>query len=200
MHKLLRLFDHLYNRLILMRNDVQYKTFPQISGRIMIAGDGKIKLGHNVVFNSSFRSNIVGGFRSVLFTRNKNASIEIGDDTGLSNVIIVAFTSIYIGDNVNIGAGTKIFDSDFHSLNFLERSHIPQINIKSKPIIIKHRVFIGADVIIMKGITIGEEAVIGIGAVVTKDVPPGEVWAGNPARFIKKVPASELEIQKFSAP
>ena len=139
-------------------------------------------------FNSSFKSNVFGGFRSVLSTRTKEAIIEIDDAAGLSNVVIVAFTNIYIGKNVNIGAGTKIFDSDFHSLNFLERSHRPEINIKSKPVIIKDRAFIGGDVIILKGVTIGEEAVIGMGSVVTKDVPAGEIWAGNPARFIEKVP------------
>ena len=47
--------------------------------------------------------------------------------------------------------------------------------------------FIGADVIIMKGVTIGEKSVIGAGSVVTKSVPPGEVWAGNPARFVYKM-------------
>lgn len=154
----------------------------------MITGEGTIKLGRDVGFNSSFKSNVIGGFRSVLSTRNKDAIIEIDDATGMSNVVIVAFTNIYIGKNVNIGAGTKIFDSDFHALNFLERNHKPELNIKSKPVVIKDRAFVGGDVIVMKGVTIGEEAVIGIGSVVTKDVPAGEIWAGNPAKFIDKVP------------
>jgi acetyltransferase-like isoleucine patch superfamily enzyme len=182
------LVDYIFNRLIFLRHHVQYKTFPKINGRIMITGMGKIKLGRNVEFNSSFKSNTVGGFRSVLEAQTKDASIEIADDTGMSNVIIIAFTHIYIGKNVNIGAGTKIFDTDFHSLNFLDRSQKPEMHIKSKPIIIKDRAFIGADVVIIKGVTIGEEAVIGIRSVVTKDVPAGEIWAGNPARCIKKVP------------
>jgi tetrahydrodipicolinate N-succinyltransferase len=61
----------------------------------------------------------------------------------------------------------------------LERSHKPELNIKSKPVITKDHALIGEDVIVMKGVTIGEESVIGIGSVVTKDVPAGEIWAGN---------------------
>ena len=47
--------------------------------------------------------------------------------------------------------------------------------------------FIGGGSIILKGVTIGERAVVGAGTVVTKDIPAGEIWAGNPARFIRKL-------------
>ena len=46
--------------------------------------------------------------------------------------------------------------------------------------------FIGSNVTILKGVTIGDEAVVGAGSIVTKDIPAGEIWAGNPARFIRK--------------
>lgn len=58
---------------------------------------------------------------------------------------------------------------------------------KTKPVIIKDGAFIGTDCIILKGVTIGEKSVIGAGSVVTKSVPDGEIWAGNPAKFIRKV-------------
>ena len=58
---------------------------------------------------------------------------------------------------------------------------------KAKPVIIKDGAFIGTDCIILKGVTIGEKSVIGAGSVVTKSVPDGEIWAGNPAKFIRKV-------------
>ena len=54
------------------------------------------------------------------------------------------------------------------------------------PVEIGQQVFIGAGVIICKSVTIGEGAIIGAGSIVTKDIPAGEIWAGNPARFIKK--------------
>lgn len=59
--------------------------------------------------------------------------------------------------------------------------------IKSKPILIKEGAFIGAHSIVLKGVTIGKYSVIGAGSVITKDIPDNEVWAGNPARFIKKL-------------
>ena len=53
-------------------------------------------------------------------------------------------------------------------------------------VIIKKRAYIGANTVICKPVTIGEGAVVGASSVVTKDIPPFEVWAGNPARFIRK--------------
>ena len=53
-------------------------------------------------------------------------------------------------------------------------------------IIIKKRAYLGCNTIICKPVTIGEDAIVGAGSIVTKDIPAGEVWAGNPARFIKK--------------
>lgn len=57
----------------------------------------------------------------------------------------------------------------------------------SGPVTIKERAFLGANTIITKSVTIGKRAVVGAGSVVTKDIPDYEVWAGNPARFIKKI-------------
>lgn len=60
-------------------------------------------------------------------------------------------------------------------------------DIKSRPVNIGKNVFVGGHVIILKGVTIGDGAIIGAGSVVTKDVPTNEIWAGNPATFVKKV-------------
>ena len=57
----------------------------------------------------------------------------------------------------------------------------------TKPVEIKDGVFVGAHSIILKGVTIGEGSIIGAGSVVTKSIPAGEVWAGNPAKFIRKI-------------
>ena len=59
--------------------------------------------------------------------------------------------------------------------------------IVSKQIRIARGAFIGAHTIILKGVHIGAQSIIGAGAVVTKSVPEGEIWAGNPARFIRKI-------------
>ncbi|MNL65825.1 2,3,4,5-tetrahydropyridine-2,6-dicarboxylate N-acetyltransferase [compost metagenome] len=58
--------------------------------------------------------------------------------------------------------------------------------IKKEPIIIEQDVFIGANSIILKGVTIGARSIIGAGSIVTKNVPADEIWGGNPAKFIRK--------------
>lgn len=72
-----------------------------------------------------------------------------------------------------------------HSIDYEERLHIKEEHINSSPIIIKNGAWIGAHSIILKGVTIGERSVVGAGSVVTKSIPDDQLWAGNPARFIK---------------
>ena len=96
---------------------------------------------------------------------------------------------ITIGDNVTIGGNTVIYDTDFHSLNpeiRLNKS-IDKLNAKSGKVTIKDNVFIGAHSTILKGVTIGFNSVVGACSVVTRDIPDNEIWAGNPAQFIKSV-------------
>jgi len=149
---------------------------------------GTIKLGNNLYINSSMRFNPVGGVQTVFAVFTEDGSIEIGDNVGMSNVVMGAFTRIKIGANVSIGGGVKIFDSDFHSLSFSERMQVPDTHFRSKPVTINDGAWIGADVLVLKGVTVGKEAVVGAGSIVTKDVPAEQVWAGNPAHFIKNVP------------
>ena len=80
-----------------------------------------------------------------------------------------------IGADCSLGPYTNILDNDFHSIE--DRRRIPE----SQPVLIGDNVWIGSRVIILPGITIGNDAVVGAGAVVTRDVPPRTVVAGNPA-------------------
>lgn len=149
-------------------------------------GKGSIKIGDNVNINSSLAADPIGGdTHTILYTRNKGRII-IEDGVGMSNTTIVSDSSVTIGSYTNIGGGVKIYDTDFHSLNSEVRLK-GDTDIKSKPVVIGKRVFVGGHSIILKGVSIGDDSVIGAGSVVTKDVPTGEIWAGNPARFIKKV-------------
>ena len=111
--------------------------------------------------------------------------LNIGNNVGISNSVITAYKSITIEDDVLIGAGCLITDSDHHPLNYEDR--INGSEPKSAPILIKEGSFVGANSIILKGVTIGKHSVIGAGSVVTRSVPDGELWAGNPAKFIKRV-------------
>lgn len=183
----MKLFDDIYNRWLLKKYNVECAAPPTLNGRLMIAffsaTRGRFKLGRNVVINSGLKYNPVGGFKTILLIKGDDALIEIGDDTGISNATICARQHIFIGANVNLGAGCRIFDTDFHSVNLEER--IADTHIPSKPVRIEDGAFIGSGALIMKGVTVGERSVIGAHAVVTRDVLPNEIWGGNPAKHIK---------------
>ncbi len=115
--------------------------------------------------------------------------LSIGDNSGISNTAITVAESVNIGRNVFIGAGCKIYDTDFHPIEaeFRFGDSADLARTKTKRIIIEDGAFIGGHSIILKGTHIGENSVIGAGSVVTGNIPANEIWAGNPARFIKKI-------------
>lgn len=160
-----------------------------INGRLKVLNSrtGAIFLGNNVRINSGKDYNIIGGDTRTNLVIVEDGRIIIGDDTGISNSTLVAQTEINIGDNVKIGGSVKIYDTDFHSVKYMNRMEAIDSDIRTEKIVIKKGAFIGAHSIILKGVTIGRNAVIGAGSVVTKNVPDNELWAGNPAAFIKKV-------------
>jgi len=160
---------------------------PTIYGRLRIYGGGPIRIGKGVVINSCESSNPIGGDTKTIFSLAHGGSLRIGNNVGLSNSTIVCHHEVIIEDDVRIGGSTKIYDTNFHSLDVEERlGRKPEI-VKTAPICIKKGAFIGAHCIILKGVTIGQNSIVGAGAVVTKDVPDGEIWGGNPARFLRKV-------------
>ena len=172
-----------------IRNSVQIGTACHIRGLVYFRNLGKkgsIHIGNHVNINSSMKADPIGGqTRTILYVR-KQGSISICDGVGLSNTAIVAESAVTIGEYSNIGGGTKIYDTDFHSIHPEERLN-GDTNVKSAPVTIGKRVFVGGHCIILKGVTIGDGAVVGAGSVVTKDIPAGEIWAGNPAVFVKKI-------------
>lgn len=115
-----------------------------------------------------------------------NAQINIGDNVGMSSACVWAHKSIIIGNNVLIGGDTILMDSNAHSLFFLDRriSEKDRANKISAEIIIGNDVLIGTRCIILKGVHVGDRAIIGAGSVVTKDVPADSIVAGNPARIV----------------
>lgn len=149
---------------------------------------GTIYIGADTIINSGRDWNIIGGdSRTVLRTVAKG-SIQIGRNVGISNSALVSGgEGIIIEDDVLIGGGCKIYDTDFHSITYKQRMCFPDQNIHTAPVCLKKGCFIGAHSIILKGVTIGEYSVVGAGSVVTKDIEGGQIWAGNPAKFIKKI-------------
>jgi len=112
--------------------------------------------------------------------------LSIGNNVGISNSSIFCSKGITIEDDVMIGVNCIIMDTDHHSIYYCDRMN-GNIGVKSEKIIIKKGAWICGNCIILKGVTIGEKAVLGAGSVLTHSIPDGELWAGNPARFIKKI-------------
>lgn len=112
----------------------------------------------------------------------------IGHNVGLSSTPITCYHQITIGNNVKIGGSVCIYDTDFHNLNPYIRNN-KELDKKTAiklPVLIQDNVFIGAHATILKGVVIGENSIIGACSFVTKNIPPNEIWAGNPAKFKKK--------------
>ena len=152
-----------------------------------------ISLGSGVTLDSAIRSNRLGGFSPcVVRTVTPTARIRLGERVGLSNSVIVAGNSIEIGEDTIIGSGVMILDNDFHVMG-TGFSWVSECSTNSKPIKIGRGCFIGSRSMILKGVTLGDRAIIGAGAVVTKDVPAYSVVAGNPARVVRTLPKPNLQ-------
>jgi acetyltransferase-like isoleucine patch superfamily enzyme len=154
-------------------------------GNFMFRG-GELVIGDYFIANSKIDSNSIGVIQPVILNfSSTKAKITIGNNVGISGSTLNAATSITIGNNVMIGSGCIISDTDSHSLDYRYRNIREKIN--TMPINIGDNVFIGARSIVLKGVTIGQGAVIGAGSVVVGDVLPFTVYAGNPAVFIKNL-------------
>ncbi|MCB1130455.1 MAG: acyltransferase [Verrucomicrobiae bacterium] len=142
-------------------------------------GTSKIIIHPHVTLNAARWSNSLNSTNIITLCAENGAILELKDGCGVSSSQIIATVGIEIGESTAIGAGCLICDSDMHEIPLGSQNPV-----KSAPIRIGRNVFIGARSIILKGVTIGDGAVIGAGAVVTRDVPAGAIAAGNPARII----------------
>jgi acetyltransferase-like isoleucine patch superfamily enzyme len=144
-----------------------------------------LTIGPGAELRSTVRSNPLGPTHAVILsTRRANARLVIGANFGMTGGTISADESITIGDRVIVGANVTITDSDFHPLDPVQRRLDPLAGA-TRPVVIGDDVFIGMNSLILKGVTIGARSVIGAGSVVTHDVEPGVIAAGNPARIIR---------------
>lgn len=150
-----------------------------------------LNIGERCLINSNF------------IFESRNGYISIGNNVNIGGADLISREQIIIGNDVTMAWGITIYDHNSHSINWYDRSRDNEQcyndfvnfgnsilnknwdNVKSDRIVIHDKVWIGFDVLILKGVVIGEGAVIGAKSVVTKDVPAWTVCAGNPAKVVK---------------
>lgn len=157
----------------------------RVKGHLVMTPKGKLVIGNNVMINSG-PIHVGGSGRRTSFRIAPQGTLTIKDGVGMSNTSILCFHSITIEAEAMIGGGCEILDGDGHALDDASQNNGNQVG-KCGAIVIGEKAFIGGCSIILKGVTVGEGAIVGMGSVVTKSIPPYEVWGGAPARFIKKI-------------
>ena len=147
-------------------------------GQICFSGQVKIGVFPSPLFFSTY---------AYLEAKNSTAQIRIGDGTWINNgfIAIAEHTSITIGQRVLVGTSVEIFDSDFHGIHVDDR--MKSIAEWARPVVIEDDVFLGSNVRVLKGVTIGRGSVIANSSVVVNDIPAGVVAGGNPARVVKVI-------------
>lgn len=188
-NNLFRLLVHPWVRVLFLVNGIEWKRGWRFYGVPIIQKHrgSVMRFGAGLQLRSTARSNPLGANHPVvLCTWQSGALLQIGKNFAMTGGSIVAAKKIIIGNNVNVGANTVIMDTDFHPLE-AEARRSDFGSSKTAPVVIEDNVFIGMNCLILKGVTLGEGSVIGAGSVVTKDVPPYTIVAGNPVRFIGNI-------------
>lgn len=173
----------------LQKQQITYGEKCRILGPVIIrkAPESSIVIGDNFFCQSGSRASIDVQASSKIQTE-EGGCLKIGDNVGVSSIVIHCWNKIVIGNNVKIGAGCMIFDTNFHNIDFRIRTTTDAIDtISTRPVYIDDNVFIGTRSIICKGVHIGKNSIVAAGSVVVKDIPENEVWGGNPAKFIKSL-------------
>jgi acetyltransferase-like isoleucine patch superfamily enzyme len=185
-YKILSPLQHLVTSFLFYGNNVKRGSF-KTNGVpfISVARGGSCSIGSNFRMNNSIAANPIGRIQKCSFFVDRNGILNIGNAVAMSYTAIYCSNRITIQDNVMIGGGTCIYDTDFHPLTASDRLADNDEKTASSPVIIESNVFIGANCTILKGVTIGNNSIVGACSVVTKSIPPNEIWAGNPAKFIK---------------
>lgn len=162
-----------------------------------MSSGAKMSIGDNFTFSSGDGINpLCRNIRGKIFI-GENASITIGNNSGISSACLWAKEHISIGNNVKIGGDCVLMDTDAHSLDWMVRAGLKKNewggvisdckSANSKPITIEDDVLIGTRCIILKGVTIGARSIIAAGSIVTKSIPPDCIAGGNPCKVIRRI-------------
>jgi acetyltransferase-like isoleucine patch superfamily enzyme len=147
-----------------------------LQGKLTIRGPGTVVFGNDVTVAS----------HATPFTHARGARIVIGDGAFVNGTRFGCAVEIRIGARTLLG-DARLFDTDFHSLSRRRRTD-KTLKAATGPVVIEDNAWVGGGAAVCKGVTVGRDSVIAFGAVVTKDVPSGRIWGGNPARDLGPVP------------
>jgi len=171
----------------ILSNCRNLKGTPKINQPTQLLGEGTLVFGRNVKLGYSPSPYLYSGY-GYIDARKSSSKIIIGDDVMINNNFTIISEGegegIEIGEKTLIGSNVEITDSDFHDLHpKRRRGGMP----KTAKITIGKNVFIGSNVKILKGVTIGDNSVIANSSVVTKNIPEKVIAGGYPCKVIKSL-------------
>jgi len=149
---------------------------PRVWGRPAVHNWGAMSFGT--------RLRLVSTVATTELAAAPGGKLEIGDNVFINyGCSIAANERVRIGSDCSLGTYVIVMDNDFHQTDPRRRQETPP----SAPVVLEDNVWLGARAIVLKGVTVGRDSVIGAGAVVTRDVPPGCLAAGVPARVVRRL-------------
>jgi galactoside O-acetyltransferase len=195
-----------------LRDRVLGKRYPLRKWRrqVVIPPSTRLEAGFGVEFLAAPRERLYvrvgerGMLNVKIFFESQEGKVEIGDRVYIGGGSIMSRSSVTIGSDVTMAWGVSIFDHNSNALDWRHRARtvkhfyenygtpscyemLDWEGVDTAPIVVDDKAWIGFDAVILKGVTIGEGAVVGARAVVTRDVEPYTVVAGNPARLVKRI-------------
>ena len=159
--------------------DVKIGSAFRVYGKMIVRGPGKVRIGSNFYVDGLTNNHVC------LSVGVPGALIEFGDNCGLNGTVLQCSKHIRVGNWSNI-ADAYITDTPAHTLS-RNRRQLGSIDISGVPVEIKQNVWVSTKVVILHGVTIGENSVIAACSLIRKDVPPNVMVAGNPQSVIKEI-------------
>ncbi len=162
----------------------------RVIGRLDIKGPGRVIFGDDCSVVSSRIA------PTTPYTHAPDAVIEFGNEVMLIGTRLGCQKRIEVGDRSGL-ADARVMDTDFHQLEVYD-THRSKTSGTSKPVIFRRNTWVGTGAMVLKGVTVGENSVVGAGAVVARDVPPNAVVFGNPARVVWRLrgPSQEKPLSR----
>jgi acetyltransferase-like isoleucine patch superfamily enzyme len=161
-----------------------YLRRADVGKRVRLSGRPRVVVGRGARLMVADRVQLYSTIATLELVAEDHATLEIGPRSLVNfGTSIVAMERVVIGADCHIGPHCMIMDTSFHELDPDRRLERP----RPLPVVIGDNVWLGARTIVLPGVTIGRDAAIGAGSIVTHDVPPRTLAAGVPARVVREL-------------